>query len=659
MFGSIKKEWCRALCLVVAMLCLSACAGKKCARCNAGGPGGGAGGGGAGGPAGARGGRGTHGGAGGGSDAREDALPGTGPSNTQPFGSDFDNLGPASPSPFAGNNPNGVPGLPIELDPRNLPSFAPPTGTAGFPVNPSGIVPGATGTLTNGVPPLPVSPRLHSAMGKCIDCHKRQGSQLSELLKDPTSLAHQFPAMDPQKLKDMISKTVGLTPDEITAIHQHVADARASKEALQRQLASQVPSSARPGCFVDESQRQALLATLPPVVANSPSATFLQASQQVGNIQFFDRTNVPLTWQSARVAGGSQGEAEALLTSPRFATNPDMMSLMGYHSDGAREFPWQSTAGIDISPSSGATKFVIPPARGPLMRLFNKTKQSHPTHFGTSANVNGPQLAWQYTEGTTFGETLRVRDPGSGQMIPFEIRLRTKMPNGSWSMDVLRPFANSQELAEGIRKLCASGSPPVSCSRVESFLGPLQNPPTRTATISQFVNANTMGTRRDPLSLSRTAIEATQKTANLQTLPDLPADLVRELLMKTPFKSVFNQPWSPGKAGTEPAWAATSNSNFNIFPRNYFAAFIPMNQNGCMKCHDSAGRHVDNFDPGPGQMNASAPNDVPRARTWYNFIPGDDGILSFHPFSAQAIATHGAAGPGSLDPCWQQKGLLQ
>jgi hypothetical protein len=333
------------------------------------------------------------------------------------------------------------------------------------------------------------------------------------------------------------------------------------------------------------------------------------------------------------------------------------MARFGYHSDGAREFPWQTTAGLDISPSGGATKFVIPPAQGPMMQTLMKSRATHPTHYGTSTNL-GPSFGWQYAPGTTFGETLRVRDPESGQMIPFEIRLRTKLPNGTWNMDVLRPFGNSAELAAAVKKLCAGAGAPPDCNQMGALMPQIERPASRVTPLSAFVNQTNMGTARDPLSLSRTALEAAQSSATIETLPDIPASIVRKLLMETPFKSVFGQPWA---AGPPPGWAPTSRTDFNIVPRNYFAGFIPMNQNGCMKCHDSAGRHVDQFDPDPqrGQMYAPDPSDAPRPRTWYNFIPGDDGILSFHPFSARAVSGQAQAASSSVDPCWSQNGLVR
>ncbi len=688
----------RYLLLLLCLVLFEGCAGKKCKRCKGGG-----GGGGGNPPAGQGGAGGTHGPDGGGANNLDPAPAGgnekgTGPSNQNPFGSQFvpfdDNGGAGnSVAPgVGGGGSNGTPpaGVPSEADPRNFPSFQPaptnqapgfggnagtgnisgssfaptspvpgqgglgtPTGNANaHPAGPSANERGPLPTFTAS-PPTPLVPptsSLHSALGKCVACHKTKGSELSETLKDVNGLAGQFPSMPAKHLADMIGRTADLTAPELEALRKHVADTRAARA----NLVTPKTGTARSACFMSETQRQQLIGSMPPVTGNSALSQFLNQSRQSGNIQFYDRQNVPLTWSEAYMDDLRQ---PARLLSPAHATRPDNMERYGYHSDGAREFPWQTTAGLDISPSGGATKFFIPPPQGPMFTEVTKTRQSHPNDFGTSSNINGPQMGWVYSAGTTFGETLRVRDPQSGQMIPFEIRLRTKQPNGTWAMDVMRPFANSAELAAAVKKLCAGGGAPPECAQIKPAVAQLEQPKSRNASLASYVNQQTMRTKRDPLLMSRTALEAAQPNATLETLPDLPPSLVRRLLMGTPFKSVFGQPWN---AGPPPGWAPTSTSDFNIVPKNYFGGFIPMNQNGCMKCHDSAGRHVDNFDPGPGQMFSPASDDSQsRPRTWYNFIPGDDGILSFHPFSASAVGHKGGADRSSVDPCWIQSGLFR
>jgi hypothetical protein len=332
---------------------------------------------------------------------------------------------------------------------------------------------------------------------------------------------------------------------------------------------------------------------------------------------------------------------------------------MGYNSDGAREFPWQRTAGLDISPNGSSEKFIIPPASGPLAKAFWRDRSNSPEHFGGASNENGPQLGWEFTSGTTFGEVLKIKDPDTGEQIPFEVRLRTKTAEGKWQMDVLRPFSNPSELAAGIRRICSASDRPAGCSQLGASLDAIERPQVTAVPRTNYVNRSNFGTARDPFTLNRTSLTAIAKTALLHDLPALPNDVVRKLLKTSPFQSVFNKPWIPAD-GTGPAgWAPTTRSDFNIVPKSYFAAFIPMTQESCTKCHDSAGRHVDNFEPAPDQMFAPSPDDRQRPRTWYNFIPGDDTNLSWHPFSADSVRQGAIIGPRAFEQCLVQNRLIE
>jgi hypothetical protein len=221
-------------------------------------------------------------------------------------------------------------------------------------------------------------------------------------------------------------------------------------------------------------------------------------------------------------------------------------------------------------------------------------------------------------------------------MIPFEVRLRKKLPDGSWHMDVLRPFESPNELGEALRNICnirKERSRPPECQdpRVESFLAAMAPPKVETLPQEAFVNetmfrqASKNYPPMDPLKLNRTAERALQKQARVHTLPPLPPALVRRLLTTTPFKSVFGKPWVSDDGSGTAGWAPTSASDFNIVPKNYFGAFLPTNRTACMNCHSDAGGHVDNFNP--TEKLPHDRDDAVRNRTWYGPVPGSDGIF--------------------------------
>ncbi len=379
-----------------------------------------------------------------------------------------------------------------------------------------------------------------------------------------------------------------------------------------------IPTYARPTC-------QGRSIALPAVIdEDSPLAAELnQGIKQNALIPFGGGLK---TWQGSTDNDGRR----ARLMTERNAPNPFMYDLMGYNSDGAREFPWKETAGTDIAKGVSAQKFFLSPESG-AFKLGIRDRNSSPRYFGTSSNINGPQIGWDFFPGTMFGEVLTMAMP-NGEL-PFEIRLRRKVSPGLWAMDVLRPFATKDEFLKAAAAACKSLD--AKCQGLTET-----TPPPRSAAVREFVSAATFGTKRDPLTLSLTAGTALENSASIDELPALPAVVVEKLLRETPFRSVFGQAWFSGDAGK--AWApVNAAAGPSIVPEGYLGAFLPMTRASCSKCHDAAGRHVDGFDPVREQMYDPAPNDAPRARTWYNFIPGNDGILSFHPFSEEAVQSGG------------------
>jgi hypothetical protein len=178
-------------------------------------------------------------------------------------------------------------------------------------------------------------------------------------------------------------------------------------------------------------------------------------------------------------------------------------------------------------------------------------------------------------------------------------------------MDVLRPFENSKEVADAIRRLRPNWQ---ADTQLLALLRDLEKQPS--------LRSNPMPSFQRRLSSS--AITALQDQVLTRELPAMPADLVEDLLTKTPFKSVFGKPWYPG---SEPGWAPLVGSGFNLFPAGYTGAFLPLTQGSCMNCHEDAAKSVDRVDPPIGAVPV-APGDANRARTWYGYVPGCDGILS-------------------------------
>jgi hypothetical protein len=505
--------------------------------------------------------------------------------------------------------------------------------------------------------PAPDRQAIHSLLGSnCIQCHKDRGlndiasvSDLSDHLKLATD-----DVIDTMAKRARLSSKDKEKLLEFRNSHENFSS-RSSEQPRAINEMQQKPVNA---CYMNEKEREKRIGSLPAFDSSgSPIAKLVRESLNSKRVVFYDNKSVPHTWQQATVDGL---EPDPKLLSEVHPVNEFMYRKMGYHSDAGQEFPWKKPAGTDASPNTASEKFFIPGNNGKLATLVTRTKQNSPGYFGTSQNVNGPQTGWNFENGATFGEILKVTNPETGEKIPFEIRIRRKNERGSWQMDVLRPFENQKELIEGIKKLCQTpNSAPAGCKQLDWTK--INEPNLHSFTREQFVNTSTLGTKLDPLKLSRTAGEALNKTATLQVLPELPNDIVAALLKNAPFKSVFGKPWNKGQNGSGDGWAPTSSSSFNIVPKNYFGGLIPTTQSACLKCHDTAGKHVDNFDPrrDPASGITSAPDDAPRARTWYDFVPGNDGILSWHPFDPRQVSGNGIARPSSFIDCMKNSGLLK
>ncbi|MBI3295481.1 MAG: hypothetical protein HYZ71_12215 [Deltaproteobacteria bacterium] len=471
------------------------------------------------------------------------------------------------------------------------------------------------------------SPALQTVLGKCVACHSTK-LEVPLGLRKEKGLLWVLPQVSDGVLEDM-SARAKLNLDERQTLVESVNRLRSSEG-----------DQASPTCFLPGVDQKRKLNRLPSLSADSSGlARWVFANKH--RILFYDKVSVPRTWF---------GDLPTQHLSPAAPINATQYRDKGYHANAGMEFPWLHPAGVDCSQNASSDKFVVPSPGGTILKMVVRTKSSHPKYFGTEENVRGPLPSWDFSPGTTFGEVLKVDG------LPFEIRLRSRQEDGTWKMDVLKPFESTEELVEGLRALCARASHPVGCQSIPAIIDRLQSPKSVfVPKLTDYLNTAALGTKRDPLTLSSTALTALSAEATLQDLPSFPQDVRQALLTETPFKSVFGKPWTKANP---PGWAPTSSSEGSLVPKAYFAGFLPMTETACMKCHETAGRHVNNFDPSAKQMFDPIAEDTPRPRSWYFFVQGADGILSFHPFEPRAIRERRAAGRENVRECLVQSGLV-
>jgi len=293
------------------------------------------------------------------------------------------------------------------------------------------------------------------------------------------------------------------------------------------------------------------------------------------------------------------------------------------------EFPWGVTGGTDRSIEgtpgrSGnyfgdyetgvkSVKFVRFPAGGAIEWWQESLS---PDRYGQT-------LRWEYPPGTIFGEILTLRSPQGGDFT-FEVRTRGKQSDGSWKMNAYRPFTTPAELTAAVKRHAPNWK---KDEKAAALVKHLQAPPTP--------NIFTLQDRHPQPALQ-------PHRAQVDYLPPIDEKLVEKLLTKTPFKSALGQDWQvvDGVAGHAPS----THAEFHIVPREYTAAFFSVDSKGCMACHDTAGKHADDFDYG---------------RDWYGRVRGDDRIFSFHPFAPESISFNGVARPVSFRRELLDAGLLK
>jgi hypothetical protein len=286
--------------------------------------------------------------------------------------------------------------------------------------------------------------------------------------------------------------------------------------------------------------------------------------------------------------------------------------------NGNREFPWGGPAGTHRVENLTSFRFLRLPLdeQGrPLPVVWYRQRMPRDTTAG---------YAWTFPVGTVFGEVLRQRAP-DGKQYTFELRLRYR-EYGKWTVDVLRPFPTAKDLARAIeqRRPRWRANEPLA-KLVEHLQSPLDM-------------------QRHKLTDQHPTLISFKQSMGIDSLPPAGDDaLVVELLTQTPFRSALGEEWRRSIGGVR-ACAPTTEAPFHIVPGKYDAGFVDADSISCMRCHETVGQHVREFQPG---------------RDWYGRIRGSDAIFSFHPFCPTCVSDNGYGRTVKLRPELVKAGLLE
>ncbi len=282
-------------------------------------------------------------------------------------------------------------------------------------------------------------------------------------------------------------------------------------------------------------------------------------------------------------------------------------------------FPFGHTAGIDEATNVFVSNFIWLPegADGKTLPVVYSTVDDNSQLGGLGLH----RWTWMYPKGTVLGEVLMVKD-SAGALHTVELRTRTRFLDG-WAANSYRPFATATGLAAAIK---AKRSNWASTASLKLVVDSLENNATLQAKSKGSPDFNNI-------------VELEGAT---DTLPDFGDEsLVRELLTETAFVSAYGEAWKT--SGNLKNYMPTTSAKFSIVPTNNFAGMIEVSDKSCMRCHQDAGRIINDFEP---------------QAVLYGDIWGSDKIFSFHPYDQTRI---GGAGQENraVRPGFASGGIVQ
>lgn len=304
------------------------------------------------------------------------------------------------------------------------------------------------------------------------------------------------------------------------------------------------------------------------------------------------------------------------------------LALQTLRSMDASSDPWTPVPGGTFrSTNVSSTKRLVLPLRlnGKLYPFVYYTDELE-GFTNPNATVTGFDLTFPI--GTVIVELFTVNDLVNKQHYVAIIRCRIRTRD-YWAVQSACPIRTADE-----------------CRQAIEYLRPQWRGNQQIANFMRHLNTGRMitDTRRDRTPGNRNFGTGPDGvftvTAQVDTLPPLPADLVRDILTTIEFKESSGYEWKPGCP------APSTKESFHFVPQFYEGPFIPIDSVGCARCHEgvqiSARRHnpnnnkvawnggskegiisVSHIEPST-LTNTPTPNVVPR-KQWI-----DTGVIALH-----------------------------
>lgn len=248
------------------------------------------------------------------------------------------------------------------------------------------------------------------------------------------------------------------------------------------------------------------------------------------------------------------------------------------------EFPWKHPGGTDNA-SVYTWKIMYLPSNTKI-KIYRPIMKNI---FSNVGNVKG--WDWEFPNGTVFFEVLSFKD----RLRVFEIRERHKNERGNWVMNLYRPFATHEHYISALSKI------------------------NETLAKNHEVIMGYHNIRFNDFNLHKTKM-AFDVTLDQYFVKGIGENNVKSLYNQLgKFVSTKGEIYA-GRLGFGPS----SIEDGAYVPKGYNGSIVGNSNQSCMKCHDSAGDHVQKF----------------ASRDWYGHVRGSmkEKILSFHPIDPRSLS---------------------
>lgn len=296
------------------------------------------------------------------------------------------------------------------------------------------------------------------------------------------------------------------------------------------------------------------------------------------------------------------------------------------HGSWVHEFPWTTGKPGGAHRSRSVTSVKGFDLTGPAI-VFERTVRGDP-----DLNSRDIITDWVFKDGSRFWEVImqRLRTPSGPQDVVFEVRMREKSGD-SWEVDVFRPFATADQLADALDQL--------------------EGGQYRTQAIAYLRSDNGKTSTERLYDALHDVKHAFDVTTDVYPLPRVDSEHVLDLIER-PFVSCLGETFYKEATGPVNRTGAA-----NIVPTDYDAAhLVPTGTtHDCMSCHESGGLH--------GMMHQKTVVFQGRRvrRGAYGHIQGSwsDKVLSWHPIAGQSISMSGGYRPVTLRRSFVENGWAQ